>query len=67
MKTTATRVDKPRILAFVIDQDVSGSERLSQFLTSVDFIEGETGLDFLPGLEDGLEDEIEAGKAGRVW
>jgi len=46
---------------------VTGSERFSQFLTSVDFIEGETGLDFLAGLEDHLEDQIEAGKAGNVW
>ena len=57
----------PRVLAFVIDQDVTGSERFSQFLASVDFIEGETGLDFLTGLEDGIEDEIEAKNARSVW
>lgn len=57
----------PRVLAFVIDQDVTGSERFSKFLASVDFIEGETGLDFLPGLEDVLEDEIEAKKVSSVW
>ena len=51
----------------MIDQDVTGSERFSQFLASVDFIEGKTGLDFLAGLEDGLEEEIEARKAERVW
>ena len=58
---------KPRVQAFVIDQDVSGSERFSQFLASVDFIEGETGLDFLAELEDSVEDEIEAREAGSVW
>ena len=58
---------KPRVLAFVIGQDVTGSDRFSQFLTSVDEVEKETGLDFLAELEDGLEDEIEAGKAGTVW
>jgi len=58
---------KPRLMAFVINQDVTGSERFSQFLASVDFIEGETGLDFLAGLEDGLEEEIKVGKVGSVW
>ena len=58
---------KPRVLAFVINQDVGGSERFSQFLASVDFIEGETGLDFLAGLEDELEVGIEEKKAGTVW
>ena len=57
----------PRVLAFVIDQDVGGSERFSQFLASVDFIEGATGLNFLAELEDEVEDEIEAKKAGKVW
>ena len=56
-----------RVLAFVIDQDVTGSERFSQFLASVDFIEGETGLNFLEGLENGVEDEVEERKAERVW
>ena len=58
---------KPRVLAFLIDQDVTGSERFSQFLASVDFIEGVTGLDFLAGLEDSLEDKIEERKVGRIW
>ena len=58
---------KPRVLAFMIDQGVTGSERFSQFLASVDYIEGETGLDFLSGIEDELEEEIEAEKVGTVW
>jgi len=52
---------------YEIGQDVTGSERFSQFLTSVDEVEKETGLDFLAELEDGLEDRIEAGKTGSVW
>jgi len=55
------------VLAFMIDQDVTGQERFSQFLTSVDDVEKETGQDFLAGLEDGLEGEIEAWKAENVW
>jgi len=58
---------KPRVLAFVIGQDVTGSERFSQFLTSVDEVEMETGLDFLAELEDGLENRIEGQKAAAVW
>ena len=57
---------KPRVLAFVIGQDVTGSDRFSQFLTSVDEVEKQTGLDFLAELEDGLEDQIEAGKADKL-
>ena len=57
----------PRVLAFVIDQDVGGSERFSQFLASVDFIEGETGLDFLAGLEDRIENEVESRRAPSLW
>ena len=58
---------QPRALAFMIDQDVGGSERFSQFLASVDYIEGKTWLDFLAGLEDGWEDEIEGKKLRSVW
>jgi endonuclease G, mitochondrial len=56
-----------RVIAFRIDQDVTGTERLSQFLTTVDAIEAETGLDFLSDLEDGLEDEVESLRVDRVW
>ena len=58
---------KPRVLAFMVYQDVTGSERFSQFLASVGFIEEGTGLDFLTGLEDGLEGEIESRKAVKIW
>jgi len=51
----------------VINQDVTGSERFSQFLASVDFIEGETGLDFLAGLEDRIENEVESRRAPSLW
>lgn len=58
---------KLRVLAFVIGQDVTGQERFSQFLTSVDQVEKETGLDFLAELEDGLEDRIEGRTEGSIW
>ncbi|HXG29868.1 MAG TPA: DNA/RNA non-specific endonuclease [Nevskiales bacterium] len=50
----------PRVLAFLVPQDVSGDEALDRFLTTVDVIESRTGLDFLPALEDGLEAQLES-------
>ena len=58
---------QPRVMAFMIDQDVGGSERFSQFLMSVDEVEKEAVFDFLSGIEDGLEDEIEAKMLRSVW
>ena len=58
---------KPRILAFVIEQDVNGTEELATFLTSVDMIEQKTGLDFLTELPDDIENRVEAEKAERLW
>lgn len=56
-----------RILAFIIPQDVMGNEPPSRFLTSVDRIESETGLDFLSQLPDELENAIEAETAKALW
>ena len=39
---------------------------LSDYLTSIDEIEDETGLDFLSELEDDLEDEIES-EVWEIW
>jgi len=58
---------KPRVLAFVVGQNVTSSDRFSQFLMNVDEVETETGLSFLAELEDGLEDEIATGKVEAVW
>ena len=57
----------PRILAFIIPQEVESSESLDKFLTNVDEIEQLTKLDFMSELEDDLEDKIEAEKAEGVW
>ncbi|MBN2375264.1 MAG: hypothetical protein JXD22_02595 [Sedimentisphaerales bacterium] len=40
---------------------------LESNLTTVDEIEAQTGLDFLPELPDELEDKIEAMKANALW
>ena len=50
-------------------QGVATGERnsLGKFLTSVDEVERQTGLDFLHGLSDDVEDAVEAEKAETTW
>ncbi|MGR9046679.1 MAG: DNA/RNA non-specific endonuclease [Gammaproteobacteria bacterium] len=57
----------PRLLAFLIPQNVKGSEPLTRFVTSVDAIEHLTGLDFFPELEDALENRLEATADPAPW
>lgn len=57
----------PIALGFVIPQTVKGKEPLMQFVTSVDHIEAQTGLDFFPELEDKAEDAVEASVDPSIW
>lgn len=54
--------ETPRVLAFIMPQEVSGNEPLDRFLVSVDEIEARTGLDFFPQLAAPVERQLE----GRV-
>ncbi|MGH2670926.1 MAG: DNA/RNA non-specific endonuclease, partial [bacterium] len=54
-------------LAFVVPQDVCGTEPLAQFLASVDDVERATGLDFFHELADGPERALESGRATAGW
>jgi endonuclease G len=58
---------RPRMLAFIMPQSVTGNEMPEQFLTSVDEVERETGLDFFSELPDDIENKIEAETAKRMW
>lgn len=49
-----------RALALRMPQDVSGYEPLSDFVTSIDAIESETGLDFFPHTDDPRQPALEA-------
>ncbi|ROO28647.1 endonuclease [Salinisphaera orenii YIM 95161] len=49
-----------RVLAFRVPQSVRGDERLDSFIVSVDAIEAETGLDFMPDLAAARERALEA-------
>jgi len=57
---------KPRVLAFVIPQNVAPTDDAAKYLTSVDQVERETGLDFMSELPDDVENKLEAEKAG-MW
>ena len=58
---------QPRVLAFIAPQTVTGHEPLAQFLTSVQEIERQTGLDFFAELPREAQDKIESAKAARLW
>jgi endonuclease G, mitochondrial len=53
------RDGQPHALAFVVPQQVCGTEPLSRYLTSVDDIERRTGLDFFHELADAGEAALE--------
>ena len=54
-------------IAFVLPNAKNPSSKLSTFITSVDNVEEQTGLDFLPELEDSVEALVEANIAGALW
>ena len=58
---------RPRVLAFLIPQEVSRKDSPSEFFVSVDWIEERTGLDLMPDLPDGIEARIESEIADRLW
>ncbi|HCT98508.1 MAG TPA: endonuclease [Methylococcaceae bacterium] len=46
-------------LAFVVPQTVSGKESINSFITTIDAIEAQTGLDFLADFDDRVEAHLE--------
>ncbi len=57
----------PRLLAFLIPQNVRGDEPLQNFLTSVDEIERRTGLDFFPRMDESQERILESRREHDIW
>ena len=45
----------------------SGTTPLSQYVVTVDEIEKETGIDFISGLDDKLENQLEGSKNIDEW
>lgn len=65
---TEAKANKPSIaMAFLIPQDVTGKESLTKFVTSIDNIEKQTGLDFFNELDDKVEAGLEATIAPQPW
>jgi endonuclease G len=50
----------PKLIAFLMPQEVIGNEALTDYVTSVDAIEALTGLDFFADLDDSIEGRLEA-------
>jgi endonuclease G, mitochondrial len=65
---TEAKVNQPsKVLAFLVPQTVKGNEPLSQFVTNIDTIEAQTGLDFFRDLEDSVENQLEASITPDAW
>jgi len=58
---------KIQMLAFLMPQKVKGNESLSRYVTSVDEVEAQTGLDFFSDLDDALEEVVEAAIDPDAW
>ncbi len=59
--------DALRVIAFLIPQQVTGNEVLTDYVTSVDRIEKLTGLDFFADLNDSIEERLEANIDIEPW
>lgn len=60
----------PRVLSFVIPQNVQAGTQLTSWLTSVDEIERETGFDFfsdIPHFTDEIEEAMECAVPKELW
>lgn len=66
-KIIAVPGERPRVLAFLMPQDVRGDESLEAFLVSVDEVEARTGLDFFPGLSDAAAEALESEVVTEGW
>lgn len=68
MYITEAKPNQPsKVLAFLVPQTVKGHEPLSQFVTSIDNIEAQTGLDFFSDLDDVIENQLEASVEPQAW
>lgn len=58
---------KMEVIAFILPNAKLDSGDLPTFITSIDEVEGKTGLDFLSALGDNIEKRIEAAKQLKLW
>ncbi len=62
-----TKNKDAKTLAFIMPQNVKGNESFMKFVTTIDEVEQQTGLDFLSQLEDTLENKLESRQNTRSW
>jgi endonuclease G len=58
---------RPTVLAFIIPQTVNGGESPMQFLTSIDEVERETGLDFFSAMPADQQQRFETNPVTGMW
>ncbi len=66
-KIIAVPGDEPRVLAFIMPQEVRGDEPLDAYLVSVDEIEARTGLNFFPRLPEEVAEALEGEVVTQGW
>jgi endonuclease G len=65
--TEAVPGKPPMALAFLVPQTVDGHEPLAKFVTSIDNIEMQTGIDFFVDLDDRIEARVEEAIEPQPW
>ncbi|WP_019557766.1 DNA/RNA non-specific endonuclease [Thiomicrorhabdus arctica] len=63
----STPEQPPIALAFIFPQNAKANADLMTFVTSIDEIEVQTGIDFFSKLEDDVEDVLEASQTPEAW
>ncbi|NPA72642.1 MAG: DNA/RNA non-specific endonuclease [Gammaproteobacteria bacterium] len=56
-----------KALAFIFPQNANPRASLMQFVTTIDEVEKQTGIDFFSDLEDEFEESLESGKTPEAW
>jgi endonuclease G len=54
-------------LAFIMPQNVKGNESFMKFISTIDEVEKQTGLDFLSKLDEETEAKLEASTSTKAW
>jgi len=63
-----TTPERPaKALAFIFPQNARPKSSLMKFVTTVDEVEKQTGIDFFHELEDGYEERLESTKMHQAW
>jgi len=62
-----TAQNKAKSLAFIFPQNAHAKSSLMKFVTNIDEIEKQTGIDFFSKLEDGIEQTLERESSPELW